>query len=74
MFKNFFFRSLLKSKIKSLPEDQQNKILNLVEKNPDFFTSLAKKIEERVQKGEGQESAAFAVMHEYQSEIQQMMR
>ncbi len=74
MLQNFLFRSLLKSKLKSLPQVEQDKILDLVQKNPDFFGTIAKKIEERVKRGEGQESAALAVMQEHQAEIQQMMK
>ena len=74
MLRNFLFKSLLKSKLKGLPQDQQDKILLLVEKNPDFFTKIANEIEEMVKSGEGQENASLKVMQKYQTEIQQLMK
>lgn len=74
MFGNFLMKSLIKSKLKDVPPEMQDKIINAIEKNPDFFTTIAKKVEERVKNGESQQSAMMTVMREHQSELQKMMQ
>ncbi len=74
MLQNFLFKSLLKSKLKDVPAEQQEKIFSAIEKNPDLFTTIAKKIEEKVKSGQSQQEAAMSVMMEHQTEIGEMMK
>jgi len=67
-------RSLLKSKLKGVPEDQQEMILNAVEKNPELFAEIGKKIEQRIKNGESQTTAMMTVMREYQSQLQGVLK
>jgi hypothetical protein len=43
MFKNFLMKSLLKSKLKGLPESQQELLISLIEKNPELFKKILEK-------------------------------
>lgn len=73
MFQNFLVKQLLKSKLKSLPESEQNKILAILEKNPDFFMKIAKEIQEKTKQGMSQEQASLAVMQNHKDELQKML-
>lgn len=73
MFKEFLMKKLLQSKLKGLPEKQQEKILALVTKNPKLFEEIAKKIKEKTDAGADQMMATMTVMKEYQGQIQKLM-
>ncbi len=64
---------MLKSKLKHLPKEQQDKIIAVIEKNPDFFENIAKKIDARVKQGKDQMAATREVMREHQAELQKLM-
>lgn len=74
MFQNFMLKQMLKSKMKGLPEAQQEKILGALEKNPDFFKKIAEEIEKRKKQGQSEMAAAMAVMRENQAELQKLMQ
>jgi hypothetical protein len=48
MFKNFLMKAMLKSQMKNVPKEQQEMLLMLVEKNPDFFQKIALEIQEKI--------------------------
>lgn len=74
MIQRFLMKRMLKSQLKNMPEDQQNKILALVEKHPDLFKKIAKEVEHKTKKeGKDQMSATMVVMQKYQKELQQAM-
>jgi hypothetical protein len=73
-FKNMMMKQMLKSQMKGLPEDQQEKILKAIEENPEFFENIAKRIEQRMKEGKDQMSAAMEVMRENQDELRKMMQ
>lgn len=74
MFKNFLMKSLLKSKLKGLPESQQDMLIGLIEKNPELFKKIGEKIEARIKNGMPQMQASLLVMKEHQSELQKLMK
>jgi len=71
--KDFLLKQVLKSKLKGMPEAQQEQVLQMVEKNPDFFKKIGDEIEKRKKSGETEMEAAMHVMREYQSEFQKIM-
>lgn len=73
-FKNMMMKQMLKSQMKGLSEDQQEKILKAIEDNPEFFENIAKRIEQRIKEGKDQMSAAMEVMRENQDELRKMMQ
>ena len=72
--KDFFMKQMLKSKLKGLPPAQQEVIMGLVEKNPEFFKKIGGEIEKRKKSGKGEMQATMEVMRENQGELQKMMR
>ncbi len=71
---NFLVKVFLKNKLKHLPEDQVNMLINVIEKNPEFFQTLAKEIETAVAGGESQETATMKVLQAHQTEFQALMQ
>ncbi len=67
-------KKMLSSQLKGVPEDQQNKILDAIEKNPDFFQKIATEVQAEMKKGKDQMAATMEVMQKYQSELQEVMK
>ena len=71
---NFMMKQVMKHKLKHLPEQQQKVILNMLDRNPDFFKKIGDEVEKRKKSGQGEMEATMQVMREHQSEFQQMMQ
>ena len=72
-FKNIILKTTLRSQLKGLPKDQQEKIVKAMENNPEFFESLAKKIEQKQKEGKDKTSATMEVMRENQNELRKII-
>ena len=64
----------MKSQLKNVPKEQQEKIMELIDKNPEFFTQLAEKVKKKIDSGKPQMAAMMEVMQEHKAELQDMMR
>ena len=73
-FKNMMMKQMIKSQMKGVPQEQQDKILSAIEKNPQFFEDIAKKIEQKQKEGKDQMAAAMEVMRENQDELRKLMQ
>ncbi len=65
-------KAMMAKQLKGLPKEMQDKVIGMVEKNPEFFTKMAKQIQERVKRGENQMMAMQTVAKEHQAELQKM--
>ncbi|MDQ5957401.1 MAG: hypothetical protein QG614_376 [Patescibacteria group bacterium] len=74
VIKNFFLKNAAKMSTKDLPKDQQDFILNIVDKNPELFEKIAKEIKELTDKGKPEMYATFEVMQKYQKDLQSTMQ
>ncbi|MCE9644249.1 hypothetical protein K8Q93_03345 [Candidatus Parcubacteria bacterium] len=74
MFKNFLMKQLLKSKMKDVPEEQQEKMFAAIEKNPELFAKMGEKIQEKVKGGKDQMAAAMEVAQEFQKELAEALK
>jgi len=72
--KTFLMKKMIKSKMKGVPDEQVDKILEVIDKNPDFFKKIASEIEHETKSGKNQQAATMAVMRKYQGDIQKMMQ
>lgn len=72
MFKEFLMRKLIQSKLKDVPKDQQEKIIAMIEKNPDLFMKIGKEIEEGMKSGRDQMTVTMEVMRKYESELKKL--
>ena len=67
-------RKLVKSQMKNVPEDQQQMIMELVEKKPELFQQIAKEMQAELKSnGNNQMAAAMKVLPKYQKEIAEAM-
>jgi hypothetical protein len=73
MIKEFLFRKLLKSQLKNVPEAEQQKILTLVEKNPELFKQIATEVQAKMAGGKDQMSAVMEVMQAHKAELEAVM-
>jgi hypothetical protein len=71
--KDFFLKQMLKQKMKGMPEAQQKVMLELVEKNPDFFKMIGEEVEKRKKSGQDEMTATMQVMREHQADFQKIM-
>lgn len=70
---NFLVKTFLKSKLKHVPEEQLNMLIAVIEKNPEFFQTMAKEIETEVAAGKSQEDAAMVVLQRHGEELKSLM-
>lgn len=70
---NFFLKQLLKSKMKGVPEADQQRIFNALDKNPEFFQKIAEEVQVKVKSGKGQQEAVIEVLSKYGDEVKKIM-
>ena len=64
---------MLEKQMGQLPPEQKEAVMSVIEKNPEFFESIAKEIEQEIKKGKPQIAAAMSVMRKHQAELQKKM-
>ncbi len=69
MLKEFLMKKMLKSQMKGIPEAEQNKIIGIVEKNPELFQKIALEVQESMKSGKDQMSATMEVTKKYETEL-----
>jgi hypothetical protein len=73
--KTFFLKKMLASKMKGVPQSEQDKIFELIEKNPDLFQKIGVEVQEKMQKeGKDQMAAAMEVMQKYKDQLQGLLK
>lgn len=72
-FQNFLMKQMLKKQMKDVPEAEQKKVFEAIEKNPDFFMNIAREIEEKMKTGKDQQAAAIEVMMSHQEKLREIM-
>lgn len=75
MFKNFLVKKMLKSQLKKtgLPEAEQDRIVELVIKNPELFQKIGNEIQEKVRGGMNQTTATMRVMEKYKDQLKDVL-
>lgn len=73
LFQNFLMKQMLKRQLKNVPEEEQEKIFTMIEKNPDFFTEIANEIQEKMKNGQSQMDATMEVMRANQEKMKEIM-
>lgn len=67
-------RKMIESKMKDVPKEQREMIMNMIEKNPDFFQKIAVEIQQEIGKGKDQMAATMEVMQKYQNELKELAK
>jgi hypothetical protein len=74
MLKKMLMKKMLKSQLKGVPEEEQEKILKVVSENPELFGKIAKEIQEKIKGGADQMAASMEVMGKYQNELKGVLK
>jgi HPt (histidine-containing phosphotransfer) domain-containing protein len=69
MLKKMLMKQAIKSQLGSVPEAQRDMILDLVERNPEFFEKLASELQDGMRSGRPQEEVLMNLMDKYKSEL-----
>jgi uncharacterized protein (UPF0305 family) len=73
MFKEMLMKRMLKKQLKGLPPQEQERITELVMKNPEFFEKISKEIKQKTDQGKDQMAATMEVMRKNQAELQRLL-
>ena len=73
MFKRMLMKKMLGKKLQGIPEADQDKLFDMVEKNPALFQKIATEIKALQKSGKDQMAATVEVMSKYQSELKGLM-
>lgn len=71
---NFLMKQVMKRQMKGLPPEQQEMFMKMIDKDPDFFSNLAKEIKEETKKGAGEQAAAMKVIMKHKDKLQSLMK
>jgi hypothetical protein len=74
MIKKFLMKQAMKSQLKNVPEAEQEMILDMVERNPDFFENLAKELQEGLKSGKDQQTVAMEIMQKHKDELAKLLK
>lgn len=58
--------------MKGVPEEKVDKILEIIEKNPELFQKIANEIQKETVSGKDQTTASMEVMMRYQNELKDL--
>jgi len=72
MFKKMLLKKMMKSQMKDVPLEQQEKMLEMIEKNPTLFENIALETKALVDGGLDQMSAAMRVAEKYKDELKKL--
>ncbi len=64
---------MLKSQMKGVPDAEIDKIVTIVEKNPQLFEKIGTEIQAKVKAGRDQQGAAMEVMKAHEVELRRAM-
>lgn len=59
--------------MKGVPEAQQEKLINAMERNPEFFKMIGEEIEAKKKAGKSEMEASMEVMRKHQAEFQKLL-
>jgi len=72
--KNIAMKKMLQSQMKNVPEDQQQMIMEMMEKKPELFQKITTEMQAELKSnGNNQMSAAMKVLPKYQKDIMEVM-
>ncbi|MBI5798865.1 MAG: hypothetical protein HZB10_02960 [Candidatus Yonathbacteria bacterium] len=74
MIKEFLMKQVIKRQLKGVPEVEVERIMALVEKNPELFKKIGDEIQAKVKAGRSQMAASMEVMRAHQGELQKVLQ
>lgn len=74
MLKKMLMKKMLKKQMAGVPEAEQEKMMGMIEKNPDLFQKIAMEIQAEMKNGKDQMAATMEVTQKYQTELAEAMK
>ncbi|PIQ35983.1 MAG: hypothetical protein COV32_01195 [Candidatus Yonathbacteria bacterium CG10_big_fil_rev_8_21_14_0_10_43_136] len=74
MIKEFLLKQVIKRQLKGVPEAEIDRIIGLVEKNPELFKKIGDEIKVKVKAGRSEQAASMEVMRAHQGELQKVLQ
>ena len=74
MIKEFLLKQVIKRQLKGVPEAEIDRIIGLVEKNPELFKKIGDEIKDKVKAGRSEQAASMEVMRAHQGELQKILK
>lgn len=74
MIKEFLMKQVIKRQLKGMPETEVDRIILLVEKNPELFKKIGDEIKAKVKSGRSEQAASMEVMRAHQGELQKVLK
>lgn len=74
MLKRFLMKQAMKSQLKGVPQAEQDMLLDLVERNPEFFENLAKELQEGMKAGRDQQAVMMELMAKHKDTLGAIMK
>lgn len=74
MIKEFLMKQVIKRQLKGVPDAEVERIMAVVEKNPELFKKIGDEIQAKVKAGRSQMAASMEVMRAHQSELQKVLQ
>jgi hypothetical protein len=71
--KTFLMKKLLASKLKGVPQAEQDKLFAMIDKNPDLFQKIGLEVQEEMKKGKDQMAATMEVAKKYELDLKALM-
>lgn len=72
--KDFFTKKYIDHKMKNLPPEQKEMVMQMYEKNPELMEKIATEVQNKVKhENKSEMVASMEVMRKYQSELQKTM-
>ncbi len=72
-FKDFLTKQLLKKQLKGVSPEEQEKIMTLINRDPDFFKRIGDEIQTEVKNGKGQMEATMHVMKHHKDHLAKLI-
>lgn len=75
MFQKFILKKLIGNKLKSagMSDEQIDQLLEVIQKNPEFFKKIQDQVEAKKKQGIPEQAAMMTVMREHQGELQKIL-
>ena len=67
-------RKMLERQLKNVPKDQQDKMIEMVTKNPELFQKIATEVKAKTDGGMDQMKATMQVMKNYEAELRKIQQ
>ena len=71
--KTFLMKKMMASQLKGVPQAEQDKMFDMIEKNPDLFQTIGLEVQEEMKKGKDQMAATMEVVKRHEDKLKKLI-